>query len=42
VLDDTLPESSDPSGAYGGFPLTPVHVFMRSDVTAHAVLAMAG
>lgn len=41
VRGDVLPESCDPSGADGGFPLTPVHVFMRSDVTAHAVLAIA-
>jgi len=41
VLGDALPESLDPSRVHGGFPLTPVHLFMRSDVTAHAVLALA-
>jgi hypothetical protein len=40
VIGDTLPESSAPARLHGGFPLTPVHAFQRSDVTAHAVLAM--
>jgi AMMECR1 domain-containing protein len=41
VAGDILPESVDPGRVHGGLPLTPVHLFMRSDVTAHAVLALA-
>ena len=30
-----------PALAFGAFPLTPVHAYLRSDVTAHAALALA-
>jgi len=42
IARDELPESLEPSRLLGGFPLTPVHVFQRCDVTAHAVLALTG
>jgi len=42
LLDDPLPEAIAPERVHGAFPLTPVHSFLRSDVTAHAVLAFAG
>src|ERR1041385_1449296 len=42
VLGDVLPEAVDPDRVHGGFPMTPVHGFMRVDVTAHAVMAMSG
>jgi hypothetical protein len=29
-----------PALAFGAFPLTPVHAYLRSDVTAHALLAL--
>jgi hypothetical protein len=35
------PDVPDPALALGGFPLTPVHAYLRADVTAHAVLALA-
>lgn len=31
----------EPALAHGAFPLTPVHAYLRTDVTAHAVLAFA-
>lgn len=34
------PDVRDPALALGAFPLTPVHAFLRTDVTAHAVLAL--
>ena len=34
------PDVTDPALAFGAFPLTPVHAYLRSDVTAHAVLAL--
>lgn len=34
------PDIADPSLALGAFPLTPVHAYLRSDVTAHALLAL--
>jgi AMMECR1 domain-containing protein len=39
ILGDVLPEASAPERTHGAFPLTPVHGFLRADVTAHAVLA---
>ena len=35
------PDVRDPALALGAFPLTPVHAFLRTDVTAHAALALA-
>jgi hypothetical protein len=35
------PDVPDPALAFGAFPLTPVHAYLRADVTAHAVLALA-
>ncbi len=35
------PDVREPESAFGAFPLTPVHAYLRSDVTAHAVLALA-
>jgi hypothetical protein len=35
------PDVVDPGLAFGAFPLTPVHAYLRSDVTAHAVIALA-
>ncbi len=40
VGPDSLPEALDASRALGAFPLTPVCSFLRTDVTAHAVLAL--
>jgi hypothetical protein len=40
LLADSLPEARDPDRVRGAFPLTPVHAFLRSDVTAHALIAM--
>ena len=42
ILGDVLPEASAPERTHGAFPLTPVHGFLRADVTAHAVLARRG
>ncbi|HEX5101663.1 MAG TPA: AMMECR1 domain-containing protein [Polyangiaceae bacterium] len=42
ILGDLLPEASAPERMQGAFPLTPVHGFLRADVTAHAVLARRG
>jgi hypothetical protein len=41
LLGDLLPEATAPERLHGAFPLTPVHAFLRADVTAHAVLALA-
>ncbi len=38
---DILPEATAPERLLGAFPLTPVHAFLRADVTAHAVVALA-
>jgi hypothetical protein len=35
------PDVVEPELALGAFPLTPVHAYLRSDVTAHAVIALA-
>ena len=35
------PDVRDPALALGAFPLTPVHADLRTDVTAHAALALA-
>lgn len=35
------PDVCDPALALGAFPLTPVHAYLRTDVTAHAALALA-
>jgi hypothetical protein len=40
LLSDSLPEARDPDRVHGAFPLTPVHPFLRSDVTAHALIAL--
>ncbi|HEY3233418.1 MAG TPA: AMMECR1 domain-containing protein [Polyangiaceae bacterium] len=40
IHDDWLPEVNHPVRALGAFPLTPIHSFLRTDVTAHAVLAL--
>jgi hypothetical protein len=40
LLSDALPEAPDPDRVHGAFPLTPVHPFLRSDVTAHALIAL--
>jgi hypothetical protein len=37
---DNAPACVDPRSAIGAFPLSPVHHVLRSDVTAHAVLAL--
>ncbi|HSU41497.1 MAG TPA: AMMECR1 domain-containing protein, partial [Polyangiaceae bacterium] len=34
------PDIAEPELAFGAFPLTPVHAYLRSDVTAHALLAL--
>jgi hypothetical protein len=39
-LSDALPEAADAKRVRGAFPLSPIHSFLRSDVTAHAVLAL--
>jgi hypothetical protein len=36
-----IPASVDPDRALGAFPLSPVHHALRTDVTAHALLALA-
>ncbi len=41
LLTDAPPETRDEGRVRGAFPLTPVHGFLRCDVTAHAVLGMA-
>lgn len=40
-LDHVPPDVLEPALAFGAFPLTPVHAYLRTDVTAHAVLALA-
>jgi hypothetical protein len=40
-LTHVPPDVRTPQTAFGAFPLTPVHAYLRSDVTAHAVLALA-
>jgi len=40
-LAHTPPDVRRPEDAFGAFPLTPVHAYLRSDVTAHAVIAVA-
>jgi hypothetical protein len=35
------PDVREPALAFGAFPLTPVHAYLRTDVTAHAALALA-
>jgi hypothetical protein len=39
-LSPLVPAFREPALAFGAFPLTPVHAFLRTDVTAHAVLAL--
>jgi AMMECR1 domain-containing protein len=39
-LSPQAPAFRRPALAFGAFPLTPVHAFLRTDVTAHAVLAL--
>lgn len=38
---DDCPAARAESWVRGAFPVTPVHAFLRSDVTAHALLALA-
>jgi hypothetical protein len=40
-LEPMPPDVRDPALAFGAFPLTPVHAYLRTDVTAHAALALA-
>jgi hypothetical protein len=40
-LPHVPPDVPDPALAFGAFPLTPVHGYLRADVTAHAALALA-
>jgi AMMECR1 domain-containing protein len=40
-LSPLAPDVADPSLAFGAWPLTPVHAYLRTDVTAHATLALA-
>jgi hypothetical protein len=35
-----IPASVDPDWALGAFPLSPIHHALRTDVTAHALLAL--
>jgi hypothetical protein len=35
-----IPASLDPDWALGAFPLSPIHHALRTDVTAHALLAL--
>lgn len=39
ISSDALPEARDTRSIHGAWPLTPVHTFLRADVTAHAALA---
>ena len=39
-LTNLPPDIVDPALALGAFPLTPVHAYLRSDVTAHALIAL--
>jgi len=34
------PDIAEPELAFGAFPLTPVHAYLRTDVTAHALIAV--
>jgi AMMECR1 domain-containing protein len=38
----TIPASLEPAVVAGAFPLSPVHPWLRPDVTAHALLALGG
>lgn len=38
---DSIPEARDPRRIRGALPLSPINAFLRSDVTAHAVLALS-
>jgi AMMECR1 domain-containing protein len=40
IVRDELPEAPHPAHTLGAFPLSPIHGFLRADVTAHAVLAL--